>query len=64
MYLYFGDDDATRAAAYLCGVMTHEEIPYVRVNSSETPPDSFGTTLYDVYILSDYPRVHFSAAHL
>lgn len=64
MYLYFGDDDMTRAAAYLSGVMTHFDIPYERVDSTQTPPDDLDSTRYDGYILSDYPRKNFKSGRL
>ncbi|MDR2439943.1 MAG: glutamine amidotransferase [Planctomycetaceae bacterium] len=64
MYIYLGDDDITRAASYLCGVMTYARIPYERVDSSETPPDHFTSTQYDAYIISDYPQTQFQAGQL
>lgn len=59
MYLYFGDDDMTRAAAYLCGIMTHYDIPFERVDSSQSPPDTLLQNPWDALILSDYPRERF-----
>ncbi|MDR3197840.1 MAG: glutamine amidotransferase [Planctomycetaceae bacterium] len=64
MYIYLGDDDMTRAASYLCGVMTYAHIPFERVNSSETPPARFTSTQYDAYIISDYPRTRFQTGQL
>ena len=34
---YLGDDDATRAAAYLCGIMTNKGIAFDRVNAGAAP---------------------------
>jgi hypothetical protein len=59
MYVYLGDDDITRAASYLCGVMTHAGIPFDRVDSAATPPAHFTSTPYHAYIISDYPQTHF-----
>ncbi len=52
--LYLGDDDATRAAAYLCGVMTHYGIDFERVDSGNSPAADFQSRAYSLYILSDY----------
>ena len=51
---YLGDDDATRAAAYLCGVMTKYGIPFDRVDGGTRPNDDFMTKDYALYIISDY----------
>ena len=64
MYLYFGDDDMTRAAAYLCGIMTHYDIPFARVDSSQSPPNDLGKTHYDAFIISDYPREKFKPGQM
>jgi len=64
MYLYFGDDDITRAAAYLCGIMTHAEIPYHRVNSTQSPADSLLQKSCHTFILSDYPHEQFLPGQL
>ncbi|MDR1271224.1 MAG: glutamine amidotransferase [Planctomycetaceae bacterium] len=64
MYIYLGDDDITRAASYLCGVLTYARIPFDRVNSSETPPARFTSTQYDAYIISDYPRTKFRTGQM
>ncbi len=64
MFLYFGDDDMTRAAAYLCGIMTHYGIPFERVDSSQSPTDALLRQPCDAYILSDYPRERFQAGQL
>lgn len=64
MYIYLGDDDITRAASYLCGVMTYAQIPYERVDSSQTPPARFTSTQYDAYIISDYPQSRFLTSQL
>ena len=57
--LYLGDDDDTRAAAYLCGVMCHFQLPYERVNGSESPDVDFESKKYSIYIISDYPSSKF-----
>jgi len=62
--LYFGDDDITRAAAYLCGMMTCHGIPFERVDSTESPSDKLLQTPCDAFILSDYPRERFLPGQL
>ncbi|MDO4557870.1 MAG: glutamine amidotransferase, partial [Planctomycetia bacterium] len=52
--LYLGDDDASRAAAYLCGVLTWAEIPFGRVSGGESPPEDFDPTQWSAIIVSDY----------
>ena len=64
MLLYFGDDDMTRAAAYLCGIMTHADIPFERVDSTQSPSDILLQKPYDAFILSDYPRERFLPGQL
>jgi uncharacterized membrane protein len=64
MYLYLGDDDITRAAAYLSGIMTHFNIPFERVDSSASPAGKLNAAKYDAYILSDYPRKNFQPGQL
>jgi len=64
MYLYFGDDDMTRAAAYLCGIMTHESIPFERIDSTQSPTDALLQSACDAFILSDYPREQFLPGQL
>ena len=59
MYLYFGDDDMSRAAAYLCGIMTHFDMPFERVDSTQSPSNAQLQMPCDAYILSDYPRERF-----
>lgn len=51
---YLGDDDATRAAAYLCGIMTNKGIDFDRVDGGSTPPDDFQSKRYALYVVSDY----------
>jgi uncharacterized membrane protein len=64
MYLYFGDDDMTRAAAYLCGIMTHEGLPFERIDSTQSPADAQLQFPCDAFILSDYPRERFLPGQL
>jgi uncharacterized membrane protein len=64
MYLYFGDDDITRAAAYLCGIMTHAGLPFVRIDSTQSPSDTLLQTPCDAFVLSDYPRERFQPGQL
>ena len=64
MYLYFGDDDITRAAAYLCGIMTHADIPFEHIDSTQSVPDSLLQSHCDAIILSDYPRKQFQQGQL
>ena len=63
-FLYFGDDDMTRAAAYLCGIMTHAGFPFERVDSTQSPTDALLQEPYSAYILSDYPRGRFLPGQL
>ena len=51
---YLGDDDATRAAAYLCGILTHAGIDFDRVDSGIAPGDDFQSRRYALYVVSDY----------
>ena len=64
MYLYFGDDDITRAAAYLCGIMTYHGIPFARIDSTESPTDALLQEPCDAFIISDYPRERFQPGQL
>ncbi|MDR3110562.1 MAG: glutamine amidotransferase [Planctomycetaceae bacterium] len=61
---YFGDDDITRAAAYLCGVLQHFGIDYDHVNSGHAPSADFMERDYGLYIVSDYPYVRFEDEHI
>lgn len=58
--LYLGDDDATRAAAYLCGVMTRYGIEFERVDGGTSPKADFQTRAYALYVLSDYAVSNFN----
>ena len=62
--LYLGDDDISRAAVYLSGVLSHFDIPFERVDSTQSPGPEFLTRQYSLYILSDYPRKQFQAGQL
>ena len=57
--LYLGDDDVTRAAIYLSGVLTHFGITFDRIDSNQSPDADFASKQYSLYILSDYPRQRF-----
>ncbi|MDO4575243.1 MAG: glutamine amidotransferase [Planctomycetia bacterium] len=59
---YLGDDDLLGAAKYLAGILTHFGIPYDRVDSPNTPPETFLEEPYSLYIFSDYPAARMSAA--
>ena len=61
---YLGDDDATRAAAYLCGVMTNKGIDFDRVDSGFAPGDDFLSKRYALYVLSDYAAASFKPGQL
>lgn len=61
---YLGDDDATRAAAYLCGVMTNKGIDFDRVDSGFAPADDFLSKRYALYVLSDYAAASFKPGQL
>ena len=52
--LYLGDDDASRAAAYLCGVMTRYGIDFERVDGGTSTASDFQSRAYSLYVLSDY----------
>ncbi|MCL2623024.1 MAG: glutamine amidotransferase [Planctomycetaceae bacterium] len=64
MTIYFGDDDMTRAAAYLCGIMTYHGIPFERIDSAQSPPDELLQAPCDAFIISDYPRERFLPGQL
>ena len=64
MFLYFGDDDMTRAAAYLCGIMTHAGLSFERVDSTQSPSDVLLQAPYNAFIVSDYPRERFHPGQL
>ena len=61
---YLGDDDPTRAAAYLCGVMTHYGIDFDRVDSGTKPGADFQNRAYALYVLSDYAVSSFNDGDL
>lgn len=56
---YLGDDDWTRAAAYLSGVMLYYNIDFDRIDSTDSPPTDFCDKTYSLYIISDYPSNRF-----
>jgi len=62
--LYCGDTALRGAAAYLAGVMTHNQIPFDYLASHEPFPDALLSTDFSTVILSDYPARHFSADQL
>ena len=62
--LYLGDDDISRAAIYLAGVLSHFEIPFERVDSTQSPGEDFREKKYSLHILSDYPRKRFLPGQL
>jgi len=64
MYLYFGDDDITQAAAYLSSIMTHAGLPFTRIDSTQSPTDALLHTPCAAFIISDYPRERFLPGHL
>ena len=64
MVIYFGDDDMTRAAAYLSGILYHYGIPFHRVDSTQSPCDDFWKSGDNTLILSDYPRANFLPGQL
>jgi hypothetical protein len=57
---YLGDDHLAGAAAYLAGIMSHFGLGYDYVPSAESPPASFRTARYALYVVSDYPAARFS----
>ena len=61
---YLGDDDLTRAAGYLGGVMSHFGISYDHIASSARPGDDFTSKKYALYIISDYPASNFTSPQL
>lgn len=58
---YLGDGSVTGAAAYLAGVLTHFQIPYDRVDSTDAPSELFWKNDYAAYIFSDYPAENLQA---
>ncbi|MGL4595627.1 MAG: glutamine amidotransferase [Thermoguttaceae bacterium] len=64
MLLYLGDDDQSRAAAYLSGVLTYHGIPFERVDSTSSPSEDFMDKQYDGYIISDYPAARFKSGQM
>lgn len=61
---YLGDGDFSGAALYLAGIMTHFGLSYDHVPSEASPPASFATTPYALYVLSDYPAARFQPGQL
>ena len=57
---YLGDDDVTRAAVYLSGIMSDFGITYDRVDGTVSPPKDFCDKYYSLYIISDYSAMLFS----
>lgn len=62
--LYFGDDDQSRAAIYLSGILEHYALPYERVDSDQSPDAQCIAKPRALYILSDYPRERFAEGQL
>lgn len=56
---YLGDGDATRAAAYLCAILTNKNVPFDRVDSAKSPANDFQERQYALYVVSDYPASRF-----
>jgi len=61
---YIGDDDVTRAAAYLCGIMTRYGIEFDRIDSPDKPNADFQNQAYSLYIVSDYESAQFNPGDL
>lgn len=61
---YFGDDDLTRAAAYLAAVMEHYGLKFKHVPGNRPPGQEFGTADPALYILSDYPARNFTTEEM
>ncbi len=57
---YLGDDDVSRAAAYLCGIMTRCNIDFDRIDSPEKPSGNFQKQAYSLYVVSDYESAKFN----
>jgi len=64
MILYFGDDDTTRAAAYLAGIMHYYNLPFEHIDSTASPSDAMLSQEVDAFIISDYPRKRFQDGQL
>lgn len=64
MILYFGDDDMTRAAAYLAGILHHFNLPFEHIDSTAPLSDALLSQKVDAFILSDYPRKRFKDGQL
>ena len=41
MVIYFGDDDMTRAAAYLSGILYHYDLPFHCIDNTQSSGDDF-----------------------
>ena len=61
---YLGDDDFSGAAIYLAGIMRHFGLAYDHVPSSASPPETFDSVQYGLYVISDYPAERFAAGQL
>lgn len=62
LVVYAGDGELTGAAAYLAGLLTTWSIPFDHVASSCPLPDALVDQAPSLYVLSDYPAAHCSAA--
>lgn len=58
---YLGDGSLSGAASYLAGILLHEGLAFDYVSSGESPPASFSSSDYALYIISDYPAARFGA---
>jgi Putative glutamine amidotransferase len=61
---YLGDDDLSMAAVYLAGIMTHYGLPFDYIRSDQSPDESFTSTDYALYVLSDYPVANWKPGQL
>jgi uncharacterized membrane protein len=59
---YLGDDHLHGAAAYLAGILLHHGLAFDYVPSAESPPASFTSEPYTVYVVSDYPAARLGQA--
>jgi uncharacterized membrane protein len=60
--VFMGDDSLNGAAAYLGGVMTHHEVEFTYVPSTEKASPSLFDQKSSLFIVSDYPSQNLSAS--
>ena len=61
---YLGDDHLGGAAAYLAGIMSHFKLAYDYIPTAGYPSRSFKSQRYALYVISDYPAMHFASSEM